>query len=99
MGCLFLSLQMQLYQLTRLLYDHNGSLYEHFERHDIAPTLYAAPWFLTLFASQFPISFVTRLFGKSWLGFDFLFKLSIVVQLMAINHIMRLLYVMARHCN
>jgi hypothetical protein len=56
--------QMQMYQLTRLLYDHHRDLYEHFERYDVSPTLYAAPWFLTLFASQFPIAFVARLFGK-----------------------------------
>lgn len=57
---------MQLYQLTRLVYDHKRALYQHFERHDIAPTLYGAPWFLTLFASQFTIPFVTRLFGMSF---------------------------------
>jgi hypothetical protein len=41
-------------------------LYLHFDRHEVAPTLYAAPWILTLFASQFPLGFVTRVFGKCY---------------------------------
>ena len=55
--------QIQLYQLTRLIHDNYKDLYDHFEVHEIAPTLYAAPWFLTLFASQFPLGFVARVFG------------------------------------
>lgn len=39
-------------------------MYDHFEQHEISATLYAAPWFLTLFASQYPIGFVSRIFGK-----------------------------------
>uniref|UniRef100_A0A671USP9 TBC1 domain family member 4 n=1 Tax=Sparus aurata TaxID=8175 RepID=A0A671USP9_SPAAU len=57
------SLQIQMYQLSRLLHDYHRELYNHFEEHDICPSLYAAPWFLTLFASQFPLSFVSRIFG------------------------------------
>ena len=53
-----------MYQLSRLLHDHYKDLYDHFEAHDIAPTLYAAPWFLTMFASQFPLGFVARVYGK-----------------------------------
>jgi len=52
-----------MYQLSRLLHDHHRDLYHHFEMNDVAPTLYAAPWFLTIFASQFPIGFVARVFG------------------------------------
>ena len=59
--CLF---QIQMYQLSRLLHDNYRDLYEHFTAFDIAPTLYAAPWFLTMFASQFPLGFVARVFGK-----------------------------------
>ncbi|XP_054162990.1 TBC1 domain family member 1-like isoform X2 [Oppia nitens] len=73
-------LQMQFYQLTRLLYDYNRSLYHHFEIHDITPTLYSAPWFLTLFASQFAISFVTRLFDILFLmGIEAIFRVSLVL--------------------
>lgn len=56
------ALQVQLYQLSRLLHDHHPDLYAHFDNCDIPPTLYAAPWFLTMFASQFPLGFVARIF-------------------------------------
>lgn len=52
-----------MYQLSRLLHDYYKDLYGHLERHEIVPTFYAAPWFLTLFASQFPLGFVARVFG------------------------------------
>ena len=58
------ALQIQMYQLSRLLHDNYPDLYMHLDTHEIGPTLYAAPWFLTLFASQFPIGFVARVFGK-----------------------------------
>lgn len=58
-------LQVQLYQLTRLLKDFLPELYEHFDKHEISPILYAAPWILTIFASQFPLGFVVRIFGES----------------------------------
>jgi len=61
---MFVRCQVQMYQLSRLLHDHHKDLYDHFEMNDVAPTLYAAPWFLTVFASQFPIGFVARVFGK-----------------------------------
>ncbi|KAK3920280.1 TBC1 domain family member 4 [Frankliniella fusca] len=56
------ALQVQLYQLSRLLHDQQPALYAHLDKHEVAPTLYAAPWMLTLFASQFPLGFVTRVF-------------------------------------
>ncbi|KRT81727.1 GTPase activator protein [Oryctes borbonicus] len=57
-------LQIRLYQLSRLLHDQLPELYNHFDLYEVAPTLYAAPWLLTIFASQFPLGFVTRVFGK-----------------------------------
>jgi hypothetical protein len=68
--CCGIILQIQMYQLSRLLHDFHKDLYDHFEMNEIAPTLYAAPWFLTIFASQFPIGFVARVFGT--LGINFL---------------------------
>ena len=59
----FCLLQIQLYQLTRLIHDNYRDLHDHFEEHEIAPNLYATPWFLTLFASQYPLGFVARVFG------------------------------------
>ncbi|XP_052276744.1 TBC1 domain family member 1-like isoform X8 [Dreissena polymorpha] len=75
-----IALQIELYQLTRLLHHHYRDLYEHLEQHDIAPTLYAAPWFLTLFASQFPLGFVARVFDLIFIqGSEVIFKVALVL--------------------
>lgn len=58
--------QLQLYQLSRLLRDKLPNLYKWLDLSDVSPTLYAAPWILTIFSSQFPLGFVTRIFGKSF---------------------------------
>lgn len=55
--------QLQLYQLSRLVRDHSPDLYEWLDKNEVSPTLYAAPWILTVFSSQFPLGFVTRIFG------------------------------------
>ncbi|XP_070770388.1 TBC1 domain family member 4 isoform X5 [Enoplosus armatus] len=72
------SLQIQMYQLSRLLHDYHRELYNHFEEHEICPSLYAAPWFLTLFASQFPLSFVSRIFDFVFIqGTGVIFKVAL----------------------
>lgn len=58
------SSQIQMYQLSRLLHDYHRDLYSHLEQQEIGPSLYATPWFLTVFASHFPLGFVARVFGK-----------------------------------
>lgn len=74
------ALQVQLYQLYRLVHDHYRDLYQHFEKHDISPALFAAPWFLTLFASQFPLGFVSRLFDVIFLqGMEAVFKVGLAL--------------------
>uniref|UniRef100_A0A8C6SH10 TBC1 domain family member 4 n=1 Tax=Neogobius melanostomus TaxID=47308 RepID=A0A8C6SH10_9GOBI len=73
-----ISLQIQMYQLSRLLHDYHRGLYNHFEEHEICPSLYAAPWFLTLFASQFPLGFVSRLFDFVFAqGTEAIFKVAL----------------------
>lgn len=72
------SLQIQMYQLSRLLHDYHRDLYNHLEEHEICPSLYAAPWFLTLFASQFPLSFVSRIFDFVFVqGTGVIFKVAL----------------------
>uniref|UniRef100_A0A1A7Z1Y5 TBC1 domain family member 4 n=2 Tax=Iconisemion striatum TaxID=60296 RepID=A0A1A7Z1Y5_9TELE len=72
------SLQIQMYQLSRLLHDYHRDLYTHFEEHEICPSLYAAPWFLTLFASQFPLGFVSRIFDFVLVqGTEVIFKVAL----------------------
>ncbi|KAM4795441.1 TBC1 domain family member 4 isoform 2-T2 [Rhinophrynus dorsalis] len=73
-----MSLQIQMYQLSRLLHDYHRDLYNHLEEHEISPSLYAAPWFLTLFASQFPLGFVARVFDIIFLqGTEVIFKVAL----------------------
>ncbi|KAL6101176.1 tbc1d4 [Pungitius sinensis] len=72
------SLQVQMYQLSRLLHDYHRDLYNHLEEHEIGPSLYAAPWFLTLFASQFPLNFVSRVFDFVFVqGTEVIFKVAL----------------------
>ncbi len=58
------SLQVRLYQLSRLIHDYFPDLSQHFRHHELPPFFYAASWFLTLFASQYPIAFVARFMGE-----------------------------------
>ncbi|XP_063129413.1 TBC1 domain family member 1 isoform X6 [Rattus norvegicus] len=71
-------LQIQMYQLSRLLHDYHRDLYNHLEEYEIGPSLYAAPWFLTVFASQFPLGFVARVFDMIFLqGSEVIFKVAL----------------------
>jgi hypothetical protein len=58
------ALQEAMYQLSRLLAEMEPALYEFLESHCVTPVLYLTPWFLTLFASSFPMSFSSRVLGK-----------------------------------
>ncbi|GAB1868963.1 TBC1 domain family member 1 [Camponotus japonicus] len=74
------ALQLHLYQLSRLLHDRLPAIYNHFDKHEVSPTLYAAPWLLTLFASQFPLGFVTRVFDLLFLeNSEVLFRVSVAL--------------------
>ncbi|XP_076675073.1 PTB_TBC1D1_like and TBC domain-containing protein plx isoform X3 [Andrena cerasifolii] len=74
------ALQLYLYQLSRLLHDRLPAIYSHFDKHEVSPTLYAAPWLLTLFASQFPLGFVTRVFDLLFLeSTEVLFRVSMAL--------------------
>ncbi|XP_054996292.1 TBC1 domain family member 1 isoform X2 [Sorex araneus] len=71
-------LQIQMYQLSRLLHDYHRDLHGHLEEQEIGPSLYAAPWFLTVFASQFPLGFVARVFDMIFLqGTEVIFKVAL----------------------
>ncbi|XP_057698816.1 TBC1 domain family member 1 isoform X4 [Corythoichthys intestinalis] len=71
-------LQIQMYQLSRLLHDYHRDLYIHLEQQEIGPSLYATPWFLTAFASHFPLGFVARVFDMLFLqGPEVIFKVAL----------------------
>uniref|UniRef100_A0A674N7L3 TBC1 domain family member 4 n=1 Tax=Takifugu rubripes TaxID=31033 RepID=A0A674N7L3_TAKRU len=72
------AVQIQMYQLSRLLHDYHKDLQCHLEQQDIAPSLYAPPWFLTNFASQYPLGFVARVFDMLFLqGPEVIFKVGL----------------------
>ena len=54
-------------QLTRLLADTRPILYKHLASLDVDPSLYATPWFITIFATHFPLGFVARVFDLLFL--------------------------------
>lgn len=54
--------QMQLYQLSRLIKDNLPELYELFDKNDVATTLYASSWMLTIFSSSFELGFVSKVY-------------------------------------
>ncbi|KAK9886460.1 hypothetical protein WA026_016743 [Henosepilachna vigintioctopunctata] len=73
-------LQVRLYQLSRLLHDKLPDLYNFLNKHDVGPTLYAAPWILTIFASQFPLGVVTRVFDLLFMeGLDIVFRVALAL--------------------
>ncbi|XP_037072482.1 TBC1 domain family member 1-like isoform X2 [Pollicipes pollicipes] len=73
-------LQIQMYQFSRLVHDHHSELYDHLERYEVSPMLYATPWFLTLFSSQYPIGFAARVFDLILLlGLEAVFKVSLAL--------------------
>lgn len=50
--------QVRLWQMGRLL---PPRLAAHLEAHSVLPVLYASSWFLTCFASDFPLPFAARI--------------------------------------
>ena len=54
--------QLQLYQLSRLIKDNIPELYELFDKNDVATTLYASSWMLTIFSSSFELGFVSKVY-------------------------------------
>ncbi|KAI5799846.1 rab-GTPase-TBC domain-containing protein [Geopyxis carbonaria] len=55
-------LELRLYQYDRILEDYEPRLAIHLKRQNIEASLYAAQWFLTLFAYKFPLQLVLRVF-------------------------------------
>lgn len=70
--------QLQLYQLSRLVKDELPEIYDWFDKNEVPSTLYAAPWILTIFSSQFPLGFVVRVFDLLFLqSSDVIFKFAV----------------------
>ncbi|RWS29415.1 uncharacterized protein B4U80_10307 [Leptotrombidium deliense] len=76
-----MSLMKQLKEsFSELLKVECPDIYYHFERHGVTLDMYATNWFLTLFASQFPIPFVSRFFDMLFVfGIEAIQRLSLCV--------------------
>ena len=55
--------QVRLYQLSRLVHDFLPRLDLQLRQYDVTPFFYSASWFLTIFSSQYPIAFASRVLG------------------------------------
>ena len=55
-------LSQRLYQLTYLTRDHLPHVHRHFESQGIQTNMYAATWFISLFAYKFPLDVVFRIY-------------------------------------
>ncbi|CAG0917956.1 unnamed protein product [Notodromas monacha] len=73
-------LQLCLYQLSRLLVDRRPELAQHLDDLSAPPTLYASPWFLSIFTADFPVGFGVRVMDLILLqGKSALIKVALVV--------------------
>ena len=71
-------LQVSLYQFTRLLAEVYPKVYKKLDQLEVDPSLYATPWFLTVYASCFPLGFVARVFDLILLdGLDAIIKVAV----------------------
>jgi hypothetical protein len=55
--------QAHMYKFTRLLHRNAPLLHAHLEAHGVDAFLYAVPWFLCCFGSQFSLAFALRVLG------------------------------------
>ena len=70
-------LQVQLYQFSRVLHDLCPEVYLHLTELGIEPFLYATPWFLSVFSSQFPQVWCRRIMDFFLLdGIVIIFKIA-----------------------
>ena len=73
-------LHLHLYQFSRLLVEKNPRVSAVLEGLGVEPFLYAAPWFLTLFAALFPLSFSLRIFDMVMMhGIVIIFRVAFIL--------------------
>ncbi|KAH9280080.1 Ecotropic viral integration site 5 -like protein [Echinococcus granulosus] len=69
-----------MHQLDGLIAEFLPELHAHFATQTFAPSHYASAWFLTLFATAFPISMTTRVMDLFIAeGMDFILRLSLAI--------------------
>lgn len=71
-------MKLAMYKMTRLLHDKENDVFKFFQKHEITMMLVATPWFLTMFASTFPMGFVARVFDIVFVdGMSAIFKVAL----------------------
>eukprot|EP00873_Tetraselmis_striata_P007410 jgi/Tetstr1/427674/TSEL_017799.t1 len=73
-------LQVRLWQMGQLM---PAALVEHLEQHGVLTALYASAWFLTLFASEMPLSFVGRMLDVLLSASDDSVLMKVALRIMA----------------
>ncbi|KAM7542311.1 hypothetical protein Aperf_G00000005615 [Anoplocephala perfoliata] len=69
-----------MHQLDGLIAEHFPELHTHFNAQSFAPSHYASAWFLTLFATAFPVPMATRVMDLFIAeGMDFILRLSLAI--------------------
>lgn len=73
-------LSRRLYQLTCLIEDHLPLLHKHISAQGIHASKFATRWFVTLFAYNFPLDAVYRIYDAVLAeGLDFTFRIILVL--------------------
>ncbi|KAL1923059.1 uncharacterized protein VTP21DRAFT_9435 [Calcarisporiella thermophila] len=73
-------LNLRLFQFDRLLEDHLPHVFRHLMRKNVRSTMFAAQWFMTLFAYKFPMDLVLRIFDVIMVeGVDAVFRFAIAL--------------------
>uniref|UniRef100_A0A5K3FZM5 Rab-GAP TBC domain-containing protein n=1 Tax=Mesocestoides corti TaxID=53468 RepID=A0A5K3FZM5_MESCO len=69
-----------MHQLDGLIAEHLPELHTHFTTQAFAPSHYASAWFLTLFATAFPLPMTTRVMDLFIAeGMEFILRLSLAI--------------------
>lgn len=74
------TLQLRLYQFTRLLEDLLPRLHTHLVRQGVKSSMYAVPWLMTLFCYRFPLEVAYRVLDVVFAeGIDSIFRFALLL--------------------
>uniref|UniRef100_T1K3Q9 Rab-GAP TBC domain-containing protein n=1 Tax=Tetranychus urticae TaxID=32264 RepID=T1K3Q9_TETUR len=80
----FEELQLQFYQLERIMKDFIPDLHQHFVASGIEAHMYASQWFITLFSAKFPLHVVFYILDLFLLqGMETIFQVAIALLLLS----------------
>ncbi|KAJ3044516.1 GTPase-activating protein [Rhizophlyctis rosea] len=84
-------LQLRLYQYDKLLEELFPAVHKHLEQQDVKSTMYASPWFMTMFAYRFPLNIVFRIMDIVFAeGVDSMLRFALALIKRNVDHILTL---------